>query len=108
MMEIALTTAGIVVPSILFTLVVRRWVVRLDWRIAAICLVLAVGFVARGVFTSGLPVPLDEVVRGWPYRGLFGDNRGRVEPQWPQWRIVGRYWIEPPRRHLGSEPVDIG
>lgn len=67
------TLLGIVAPALLLTLAVRRWVARVDWRIAAICLALAVGFVARGVFTSGVPVPLDEVVRGWPYRGIFGE-----------------------------------
>jgi hypothetical protein len=75
---IAVVTAlGIAVPSLLITLAVRRWIARLPWRIAALCLALAFVFTARGVFTSGVPVPLDEIVRGYPYRGVFGDVKSK-------------------------------
>jgi len=38
---------------------------------------LALMFTARGVFTPDMPVPLDEVVRGYPYRGLVGEVRSK-------------------------------
>jgi len=72
MAECALTLAGVVLPSLLAALAVRRWLERVPWRIVAMLLMLAVLFIARGVFTRDMPVPLDEVVRGYPYRGVFG------------------------------------
>jgi len=72
MAECALTLAGVVLPSLLAALAVRRWLERVPWRIVALLLALAVLFIARGVFTRDMPVPLDEVVRGYPYRGVFG------------------------------------
>lgn len=72
MTECALTLAGVVLPSLLIALAVRRWLERVPWRIVWLLLALALLFIARGVFTRGMPVPLDEVVRGYPYRGLFG------------------------------------
>jgi hypothetical protein len=71
--ENVLTLAGIVLPSLLVTWMIRRWIARVDWRIAGLCLLLALGFVSRGVFSVNVPLPLDEVVRGWPYRGLTGE-----------------------------------
>ncbi|HEV7923102.1 MAG TPA: YfhO family protein [Thermoanaerobaculia bacterium] len=76
-MIVVLTALGIVVPSLLITLAVRRWLEPISWRIVGLCLVLAFLFVVRGVFTSGVPVPLDEIVRGYPYRGVFGDVQSK-------------------------------
>jgi hypothetical protein len=73
----SLTLAGIVLPSMLLVIAVRRWLEPVSWRMGALFLGLALVFVARGVFTSGMPVPLDEVVRGYPYRGVFGDVTAR-------------------------------
>ncbi|HEV8436454.1 MAG TPA: hypothetical protein VGR95_23800, partial [Thermoanaerobaculia bacterium] len=72
MTECALTLAGVVLPSLLAALAVRRWLERVPWRIVALLLALAILFIARGVFTRDMPVPLDEVVHGYPYRGVFG------------------------------------
>ena len=73
MIECALTLAGIVAPSLLVAAAVRRWVGPPPWRVVVLLLALSVLFVARGVFTYGVPMPLDEVVRGYPYRALFGN-----------------------------------
>ncbi|HKO59436.1 MAG TPA: hypothetical protein VJ276_26445, partial [Thermoanaerobaculia bacterium] len=72
-----MTLLGILLPSLLITLAVRRWLDRVSWRIAGLCLALVLLFTARGVFTSGVPVPLDEIVRGYPYRGVFGDVQSK-------------------------------
>jgi len=77
MIECALTLAGVVLPSLAITFAVRRWFERVSWRIAFLLLALALLFVARGVFTRDMPVPLDEVVRGYPYRGLFGEVQSK-------------------------------
>ena len=67
-----LTLAGITVPSLLITAAVRRWLEIIRWRFAILFLALVLLFLGRAVFTSDLPVPVDEVVRGYPYRGIFG------------------------------------
>lgn len=72
MSEVLLTVAGIAVPSILITAAARRWLEPVRWRLAAALLLIVFVFTARGVFTTGMPVPLDEVMRGYPYRGIFG------------------------------------
>ncbi|HEX7191515.1 MAG TPA: hypothetical protein VF381_08065 [Thermoanaerobaculia bacterium] len=76
MIECALTLAGVVLPSLLIALAVRKWFERVSWRMVFLLLALSLLFIARGVFTPEMPVPLDEVVRGYPYRGLFGEVQG--------------------------------
>lgn len=68
-----MTFLGIVVPSLLLVLALRRWIADVPWRIAFLFLALTLGFLHGAVFTSKLPVPVDEVARGYPYRGVFGD-----------------------------------
>ncbi|HSP15137.1 MAG TPA: YfhO family protein [Thermoanaerobaculia bacterium] len=77
MIEIALTILGVTVPSALIVLAVRRWFDPVSWPIAALLLAIVFAFTARGVFTSGMPVPLDEVMRGYPYRGIFGVEKSK-------------------------------
>jgi hypothetical protein len=77
--EIVLTVCGIAVPSLLLSLAIRRWIEPLRWRVIALLLGLTFAFTARGVFTADMPVPLDDVVRGYPYRGLF-DNVTSTNP----------------------------
>ena len=77
MIECALTLVGIVVPSVLAVLAVRRWLEPLSWRMAALFLAIVLAFIARGVFTRDMPVPLDEVMRGYPYRGVFGEVKAK-------------------------------
>jgi hypothetical protein len=71
------TFGGIAIPSLLLVLAVRRWIAPLPWRIALLFLVLTLAFLHGAVFSSRLPVPVDEVARGYPYRGLFGDVHAR-------------------------------
>lgn len=73
MIEVVLTVLGVAVPSLLITLAVRHWLEPLGWRIPLLLLALVFVFTARGVFTPDMPVPLDEVARGYPYRGIFGE-----------------------------------
>lgn len=68
-----MTFLGIVLPSLAVTLAVRRWIAPVPWRIALLFFALTLGFLHGAVFTSKLPVPVDEVARGYPYRGVFGD-----------------------------------
>jgi hypothetical protein len=68
-----LTLAGIVVPAAVVVAAVRRWVTPVSWRAAALFLLATLAFLHGAVFSSKLPVPVDEVARGYPYRGLFGD-----------------------------------
>ncbi len=77
MTEVLLTVAGIAVPSIVIVAAVRRWLEPVSWRMAALLLAIAFIFIARGVFTTGVPVPLDEVMRGYPYRGVFGVEKSK-------------------------------
>ncbi len=72
-----LTLLGILVPSLLVVVAVRRWIVPVPLRMAALFAVLTLLFLHGAVFTSKLPVPVDEVARGYPWRGLFGE----VAPQ---------------------------
>lgn len=77
MSEVVLTVLGIAVPALVVALAVRRWLEPVPWRIVLLSLGLVFAFTARGVFTKDMPVPLDEVVRGYPYRGLFGDVKAK-------------------------------
>ncbi|HEX2060751.1 MAG TPA: hypothetical protein VHK90_08415, partial [Thermoanaerobaculia bacterium] len=61
---------GIALPALAVVLALRRWFAPLPWSVVAICFVLTIAFVP--VFTTKLPVPVDEVMRGYPYRGVFG------------------------------------
>jgi hypothetical protein len=73
MIAIVLAALGVIVPSFIVTLAIRRWIEPVSWRMAGLCLAIALAVVGRSVFTTGMPVPLDEVVRGYPYRGIFGE-----------------------------------
>lgn len=73
MIDIVLAVAGVVLPSLAVSLAVRTWFEPVSWRIIILCLAMSLAVVGRGVFTTGMPVPLDEVVRGYPYRGIFGE-----------------------------------
>src|SRR5690349_11075940 len=77
MTEVLLTVAGIVVPSVVVVFAVRRWFEAVTWRLAALLMAIVFVFIARGVFTTGMPVPLDEVMRGYPYRGIFGVEKSK-------------------------------
>jgi hypothetical protein len=70
---IALLLLGIIIPAGLLVAAVRRWIAPVPWRIAVLFLLMTLAFLHGAVFTSELPVPVDEVARGYPWRGLFGD-----------------------------------
>ena len=70
---IALLLLGIIIPAALLAGAVRRWIAPLPWRIALLFLLMTLAFLHGAVFTSKLPVPVDEVARGYPWRGVFGD-----------------------------------
>jgi hypothetical protein len=63
---------GILLPSLLLAYAVRRWVAPVQWRFIALFLALTFVFLHGAVFTSRLPVPVDEVARGYPYKGVVG------------------------------------
>jgi len=65
--------AGTVGPALLLVAATRRWLEPVRWRSAALLFFLACCFVAPALLTSGLPVPVDEVARGYPYKGVFGE-----------------------------------
>lgn len=73
MITALLTLAGIGVPSAAVVLAVRRWIAPLPWRIAILFVVATLAFLHGAVFTSQVPVPIDEASRGDPYRGVVGD-----------------------------------
>lgn len=73
MSGVLLTLAGIGLPSLLVVLAVRRWVAPLPARIALLFFAMTLAFLHGGVFTSKVPVPIDEASRGDPYRGVVGD-----------------------------------
>jgi len=64
------TFLGIALPGLLVVLALRRWFGPLPWSVAAAAFALTVAFVPA--FTTDVPVPLDEVLRGYPYRGVTG------------------------------------
>jgi hypothetical protein len=63
---------GIVLPALALAAAVRRWVAPVDWRLVALFLVLTLAFLHGAVFTSKVPVPIDEVARGYPYKAVVG------------------------------------
>ncbi len=69
--------AAILLPALLIVLAMRRWYVRVPWWVAAAAMALTLAFLHGAVFTSKLPVPVDEVMRGYPYRGVFGVSEAR-------------------------------
>jgi hypothetical protein len=70
---IALVLLGILLPAALLVVSVRRWFAPVPWPIALLLMAMTLAFLHGAVFTSKLPVPVDEVARGYPWRGLFGD-----------------------------------
>ncbi|HUP60361.1 MAG TPA: YfhO family protein [Thermoanaerobaculia bacterium] len=114
MIECALTLAGIVVPSALVILAVRRWLEPVSWRMAALFLAIVLVFIARGVFTRDMPVPLDEVVRGYPYRGIFGEVKAKnalandITKQILPWMHVAREEVARGRAPLWNRHLFCG
>lgn len=74
---IALLLLGIILPAALLVAAVRRWIAPVPWPMTLLFLLMTLAFLHGAVFTSKLPVPVDEVARGDPWRGLFGDVDAR-------------------------------
>gem|GEM_PF-646466 len=70
---IALLLLGILIPSALLVAAVRRWIAPVPWRTALLFFFMTLAFLHGAVFTSKLPVPLDEAARGYPWHGIVGD-----------------------------------
>ncbi|HEX7149954.1 MAG TPA: hypothetical protein VF618_00595 [Thermoanaerobaculia bacterium] len=71
------TLLGIAAPALLLVAALRRWIVEVPWRTALLFLVLTFAFLHGAVFTTKLPVPVDEVARGYPYRARFGELQAK-------------------------------
>ena len=71
--EVLLGLLGIILPSIIVTAVIRRWIEPVPWRMAGLFLGLVVAFLGRGALTSLMPVPLDKATRGYPHRAVIGE-----------------------------------
>jgi hypothetical protein len=71
-MAIVLAVLGAVLPCLGIVALLRRSFVPVSSRIVAIAMVLSGIFVGAGLLTNRVPVPLDDPVRGFPYRGVLG------------------------------------
>jgi len=71
--NVLLTLAGIGLPSAAVVLGVRRWLAPVPWRLALFFFLATLAFLHGAVFSSKIPVPVDEVARGYPFRGVVGD-----------------------------------
>jgi hypothetical protein len=76
-MNVVLTVTGIALPSLLVVVALRRWIVDVPWRIVLLFLAMTYVFLHGAVFTSKLPVPVDEIAVGYPFRGVFGEVKPR-------------------------------
>ncbi len=72
-----MVVVGLVVPALLLSLALRRWYGPLPWTVVGLALALTLAFLHGAAFTRSLPVPVDEVMRGYPYRGVFGAVESR-------------------------------
>lgn len=72
-MTILATLAGIVLPALVVAMAVRRWFAELPWRFPLLFLGMTLLYLHGAVFTSDLPVPVDEVARGYPFKGVVGE-----------------------------------
>src|SRR5439155_6706707 len=68
-----MTLLGILLPSLALVAALRRWIWPVPWRIVALFLALTLLFLHGAVFTSRLPVPVDDAARPYPWRGIFGE-----------------------------------
>ena len=94
-----MTFLGILLPSLLLAFAVRRWVAPVRWRFVCLFLALTYAFLHGAVFTSKLPVPVDEVARGYPYKGVLGE----VAPRNPLTNDTAKLflpWMEVAREEL--------
>ncbi|HVT03351.1 MAG TPA: YfhO family protein [Thermoanaerobaculia bacterium] len=72
MTDILLTILGILLPCAAMFFVLNRWFAPVPARVAASIIGLVFLFLHGAIFTSRVPLPLDEVARGFPYAGVVG------------------------------------
>lgn len=73
-----MTLAGILIPALLVAFALRRWFGPLPWSVITVSLALTLAFLGEAAFSSRkVPVPLDEVMRGYPWRGVTGVTESR-------------------------------
>src|SRR5688572_2956368 len=91
-----MSLVGIVVPALLVALAMRRWFGPLPWSVVVTALALTLSFLHGALLPGKVPVPVDEVMRGYPYRGVFGAVESRnpltndTVKQILPWMQVGR------------------
>jgi len=73
----SVTLVAILLPALAIAAAVRRWYGPLPWSVVVLALALTLGFLGGAVLGKQLPVPVDEVMRGDPYRGVFGAVESR-------------------------------
>lgn len=66
-----LSLLAIILGSVAIAALVRL-VENVSWKIIAVIIGATLIFLAEPLITGGIPVPLDEVARGYPYRGVTG------------------------------------
>lgn len=97
-----LAVLAIVLPAVALTAAVRRWVTQVPWSVSALMLGLVLVFLGSGLFSpTHVPVPVDEVVRGYPYKGIIGP----VQPTNPLTNDTVKQllpWMDEVRRQLGA------
>lgn len=76
-LDVALTIAGVILPSAALAWAVNRWLAPVSFRLAALLVGLVLVTLHLGVFTTLVPVPVDEVARGYPYEGVVGKVESR-------------------------------
>lgn len=73
MIDSCLALVGIAVPSIALVVALRRVGISVETRIAVQLLAISILFVSLGLLPGRITVPVDEVARGYPYRGVVGE-----------------------------------
>ena len=64
---------GVMLPALALAFVVHRWVEGLDWKTVATAPGISLVALGPSVYRETLPVPVDAVARGYPYRGIVGE-----------------------------------
>lgn len=107
MAAVILAVIAIVLPAAILTAALRRWITPVPWSVTAGLLALVFLFLGAGLVSPAhVPVPVDEVVRGYPYKGIVGP----VQPRNPLTNDTVKQmlpWMDEARRQLfrGELPV---
>ncbi|MGK2859726.1 MAG: YfhO family protein [Thermoanaerobaculia bacterium] len=102
MIDSCLALAGIAIPAFALVLVLRRLEIRIEPWIVVQFLALSIAFVSPGLLPDRITVPVDEVARGYPYRGVVGE----VAPKNPLTNDTARLFL--PWHHVVREELGAG